>query len=205
MDLRLSGRLSVEPERIVRGLRRSPCCSRGLHARPRAARSRARAAASTPAPAPTARDHPARGAAARRRHRRAAAPRCSPTALPRPGHRARAPRRGVRRGARAVRARALRPVARRGQARGRRAVHHLRPLAGAPDKLPSVAEFRAAFRAFRERYPDVKRLRALERDQPRRQPTRARPERAAEYYNVVKARVRRTAPCSPATCSTSPA
>ncbi len=54
-------------------------------------------------------------------------------------------------------------------------------------KLPSVAEFRAAFRAFRERYPHVKVFAPWNEINHVSQPTWRAPRRAAEYYNVVKA------------------
>jgi hypothetical protein len=56
-----------------------------------------------------------------------------------------------------------------------------------PDKLPSIAEFRAAFRAFRARYPDVRVYAAWNEINHDGQPTHDHPERAAEYYDVVKA------------------
>jgi hypothetical protein len=56
-----------------------------------------------------------------------------------------------------------------------------------PDQLPSVAEFRATFRAFRARYPDVRVYAAWNEINHDGQPTHDHPERAAEYYNVVKA------------------
>ncbi len=59
-----------------------------------------------------------------------------------------------------------------------------------PDKLPSVAEFRATFRAFRARYPDVRVYAAWNEINHDGQPTHDHPERAAEYYNVVKAECR---------------
>ena len=55
-----------------------------------------------------------------------------------------------------------------------------------PDKLPSVREFRAAFRAFRARYPDVRVYAAWNEINHNGQPTHDHPERAAAYYNVVK-------------------
>ena len=56
-----------------------------------------------------------------------------------------------------------------------------------PKKLPSVGEFRAAFRAFQRAIPTCG-LRAVERDQPR-QPADVARRRGGrrEYYNVVKA------------------
>ena len=59
-----------------------------------------------------------------------------------------------------------------------------------PDKLPSVAEFRATFRAFRDRYPGVRVYAAWNEINHDGQPTHDHPERAAEYYNVVKAECR---------------
>ncbi len=57
-----------------------------------------------------------------------------------------------------------------------------------PDKLPSVAEFRTAFDAFRKRYPDVREYAPWNEINHVSQPTSRSPQRAAEYYNVVKAR-----------------
>jgi len=59
-----------------------------------------------------------------------------------------------------------------------------------PSKLPSVAEFRTAFRAFRARWPDVRVYAAWNEINHASQPTHDHPERAAEYYNVVKAACR---------------
>ena len=56
-----------------------------------------------------------------------------------------------------------------------------------PEKLPSVAEFRAAFRAFRERHPEVKVYAPWNEINHASQPTARSPRRAAEFYNVVKA------------------
>lgn len=56
-----------------------------------------------------------------------------------------------------------------------------------PEKLPSVSEFRAAFRAFRERYPDVEVYAPWNEINHASQPTSSSPRRAAEFYNVVKA------------------
>ncbi|HEX8158596.1 MAG TPA: glycosyl hydrolase [Solirubrobacteraceae bacterium] len=56
-----------------------------------------------------------------------------------------------------------------------------------PKKLPSVAEFRLAFQAFRKRYPQVRVFAAWNEINHASQPTHDRPRRAAEYYNVVKA------------------
>jgi hypothetical protein len=54
-------------------------------------------------------------------------------------------------------------------------------------KLPSVAEFRSDFRAFRKRYPDVRVYAPWNEINHVSQPTSRAPKRAAEYYNVVKA------------------
>jgi hypothetical protein len=56
-----------------------------------------------------------------------------------------------------------------------------------PTRLPSVAEFRAAFRAFRKRYPDVRVYAPWNEINHASQPTSRAPRRAAEFYNVVKA------------------
>lgn len=56
-----------------------------------------------------------------------------------------------------------------------------------PEKLPSVAEFRAAFEAFRERYPHVTVYAPWNEINHASQPTARSPRRAAEFYNVVKA------------------
>jgi hypothetical protein len=54
-----------------------------------------------------------------------------------------------------------------------------------PRKLPSVAEFRADFRAFRKRYPQVRVYAPWNEINHASQPTSRSPARAAEYYNVV--------------------
>jgi hypothetical protein len=56
-----------------------------------------------------------------------------------------------------------------------------------PRKLPSAAEFRTAFRAFRKRYPSVRVYAPWNEINHASQPTAGAPQRAAEYYNVVKA------------------
>ncbi|MDX6720351.1 MAG: hypothetical protein QOJ63_2605 [Solirubrobacteraceae bacterium] len=56
-----------------------------------------------------------------------------------------------------------------------------------PRRLPSAAEFRASFRAFRARYPQVRAYAPWNEINHASQPTSAAPARAAEYYNVVKA------------------
>ena len=55
------------------------------------------------------------------------------------------------------------------------------------EKLPSVGEFRAAFRAFRERYPQVRVFAPWNEVNHASQPTADNPRRAAEYFNVVRA------------------
>ncbi len=55
-----------------------------------------------------------------------------------------------------------------------------------PEKLPSVSEFRSAFRAFAERHPDVKVYAPWNEINHVSQPTARSPRRAAEFYNVVK-------------------
>ncbi len=56
-----------------------------------------------------------------------------------------------------------------------------------PEKLPSAGEFRAAFRAFRKRYPDVRVYAPWNEINHVSQPTARAPQRAAQFYNVVKA------------------
>jgi len=56
-----------------------------------------------------------------------------------------------------------------------------------PKKLPSAAEFRSAFRAFRKRYPYVQVYAPWNEINHASQPTADAPQRAAQYYNVVKA------------------
>ncbi|MEA2194892.1 MAG: hypothetical protein QOG42_1326 [Solirubrobacteraceae bacterium] len=56
-----------------------------------------------------------------------------------------------------------------------------------PAKLPSVAQYRAAFRAFRKRYPEVHVYAPWNEINHVSQPTARSPRRAAEFYNVVKA------------------
>ena len=55
-----------------------------------------------------------------------------------------------------------------------------------PCKLPSVAEYRTAFRAFREKYPYVKNYQPWNEANHQSQPTARNPKAAAQYYNVVK-------------------
>lgn len=54
-----------------------------------------------------------------------------------------------------------------------------------PKKLPSVSEFRKAFRAFRKLFPEVRTYAAWNEINHDSQPTSKAPKRAAEYYNVV--------------------
>ncbi|MGI8730342.1 MAG: glycosyl hydrolase [Solirubrobacteraceae bacterium] len=56
-----------------------------------------------------------------------------------------------------------------------------------PKKLPSVAEYRKAFRAFRKLFPEVRTYAPWNEINHNSQPTWKAPQRAAEYYNVVKA------------------
>jgi hypothetical protein len=56
-----------------------------------------------------------------------------------------------------------------------------------PKKLPSVSEYRSAFRAFRRRFPDVRVYAPWNEINHASQPTAKSPRRAAEYYNVMKA------------------
>ncbi len=55
-----------------------------------------------------------------------------------------------------------------------------------PEKLPSVAEFRAAFRAFRKRYPRVDTYAPWNEINHASQPTAKAPARAAQYYDLVE-------------------
>jgi hypothetical protein len=59
-----------------------------------------------------------------------------------------------------------------------------------PRRLPSLAEFRAAFRAFRDRYSQVRVYAPWNEINHASQPTSSAPARAAEYYNVVRAECR---------------
>jgi hypothetical protein len=56
-----------------------------------------------------------------------------------------------------------------------------------PQKLPSVAEYRQAVRAFRKRYPRVRTYAPWNEINHQSQPTFRSPERAAEFYNVLAA------------------
>jgi len=53
-------------------------------------------------------------------------------------------------------------------------------------RLPSAKRYRLAFNAFRRRYPDVKVYSPWNEANHRSQPTEKRPDRAADYYNVVR-------------------
>src|SRR5438093_1345915 len=56
-----------------------------------------------------------------------------------------------------------------------------------PAKLPSVAHFRAAFQAFRRRYPQVRVYAPWNEVNHKSQPTAGHPDRAAAFYEVVRA------------------
>ena len=56
-----------------------------------------------------------------------------------------------------------------------------------PRKLPSVAEYRAAFRSFRRMFPEVQVFAPWNEINHNSQPTFRAPRRAAQYYNVLKA------------------
>jgi hypothetical protein len=53
--------------------------------------------------------------------------------------------------------------------------------------LPTVAEFRRAFRSFRRTYPWIRDYSAWNEANHRSQPTAGNPRRAAQYYNVLRA------------------
>ena len=55
-----------------------------------------------------------------------------------------------------------------------------------PRRLPSVAEFRKDFNAFRKRYPHVRVYAPWNEINHASQPTSRSPRRAAEYFNVVR-------------------
>src|SRR5439155_11345713 len=56
-----------------------------------------------------------------------------------------------------------------------------------PAELPGVAQFRAAFAAFRKRYPHVRVYAPWNEVNHKSQPTAQHPDRAAAYYDVVRA------------------
>ena len=60
------------------------------------------------------------------------------------------------------------------------------PCPAAPCKLPSVAAYRRAVRAFHRRYPWVRLLQPWNEANSATQPTGQNPERAAAYYKVVR-------------------
>ena len=57
-----------------------------------------------------------------------------------------------------------------------------------PCKLPTVREYTKAWKAFRARWPFVKVISPWNEANHRSQPTFKNPKRAAQYYNVVRAR-----------------
>jgi hypothetical protein len=59
-----------------------------------------------------------------------------------------------------------------------------------PCVLPSVSSFDRAFRAFRKRWPWVKVIGVWNEANHRSQPTFKRPDRAAQFFNVVRKRCR---------------
>ena len=59
-----------------------------------------------------------------------------------------------------------------------------------PCKLPTVSEYTRAFKAFRKRWPQVKVISPWNEANHRSQPTFKNPKRAAQFYNVVRARCR---------------
>ena len=59
-----------------------------------------------------------------------------------------------------------------------------------PCVLPSASRFDRAFRAFRKRWPWVKVIGVWNEANHRSQPTFKRPDRAAQYFNIVKKRCR---------------
>jgi hypothetical protein len=59
-----------------------------------------------------------------------------------------------------------------------------------PDYLPSVREYRRAFKAFRRRYPKVRFYTPWNEANHRFQPTARNPRRAASFYNVIRKRCR---------------
>jgi hypothetical protein len=55
-----------------------------------------------------------------------------------------------------------------------------------PCKLPTTRAFKRAFRAFRERWPEVRTVGVWNEANHRSQPTFRNPEQAARYFNVVR-------------------
>jgi hypothetical protein len=60
-----------------------------------------------------------------------------------------------------------------------------------PCKLPSVKQYKKAFKAFRKRWPQVKVVSPWNEANHRSQPTFKNPKRAAQFYNVVRSSCRR--------------
>jgi hypothetical protein len=56
-----------------------------------------------------------------------------------------------------------------------------------PCKLPTVSQYRSAFKAFHKRWPQVKVISPWNEANHRSQPTFKNPKRAAQFYNVVRA------------------
>jgi hypothetical protein len=59
-----------------------------------------------------------------------------------------------------------------------------------PCKLPSVKQYKKAFKAFRKRWPQVKVVSPWNEANHRSQPTFKNPKRAAQFYNVVRSSCR---------------
>jgi hypothetical protein len=59
-----------------------------------------------------------------------------------------------------------------------------------PCKLPTVGQYTRAFKAFRARWPQVRVISPWNEANHRSQPTFKNPKRAAQFYNVVRARCR---------------
>ena len=59
-----------------------------------------------------------------------------------------------------------------------------------PCKLPSVKQYKKAFKAFRKRWPQVKVVSPWNEANHRSQPTFRNPKRAAQFYNVVRSSCR---------------
>jgi hypothetical protein len=57
-------------------------------------------------------------------------------------------------------------------------------------RLPSIAKFRRAFKAFRRAYPEIREYSPWNEANHRSQPTFNNPRRAASYYNVVRSECR---------------
>ncbi|MGH3101074.1 MAG: hypothetical protein ACRDPU_08770, partial [Thermoleophilia bacterium] len=60
-----------------------------------------------------------------------------------------------------------------------------------PCKLPTVRQYTKAFKAFRQRWPQVKVVSPWNEANHRSQPTFKNPKRAAQYYNVVRKNCKR--------------